>query len=271
MGVCVSLPLLPLRLCPPGSGGHFCLLCEREGWSPAGICFLSVLGWCWVLRPGFAEYPAQTSRGRTTLGSPRGNVYSLSISQVTPADSGQYVCKAKNAIGETYAAATLKVDAGELKPLSWQVCRGEDVMLTCRVSGQPCPVLQWKKDGRQLSDLFESSHFSVGKEPEDCIQNHLPLRLLPCPLSAVPVNRSPGLLSSLLCSHPSWNLPPQPLPSWAGSPGHQSLCPQFPGLYPRSGLQVRSHLVLCNNPPPPPRYTRSTQGNRGTNRVHAKH
>ncbi|TFJ98131.1 Obscurin-like protein 1 [Platysternon megacephalum] len=111
-----------------------------------------------------------------------GTVYSLSISQVTPADSGQYVCKAKNAIGETYAAATLKVEAGELqqegdpedvlpvflsKPLSWQVCRGEDVMFTCRVSGQPCPVLQWEKDGRQLSALFESSHFSVGKEPED--------------------------------------------------------------------------------------------------------
>ncbi|XP_053900714.1 obscurin-like protein 1 isoform X2 [Malaclemys terrapin pileata] len=111
-----------------------------------------------------------------------GTVYSLSISQVTPADSGQYVCKAKNAIGETYAAATLKVEAGELqqeghpedmppvflsKPLSWQVCRGEDVMFTCRVPGQPSPVLQWEKDGRQLSDLFESSHFSVGKEPED--------------------------------------------------------------------------------------------------------
>ncbi|XP_065416481.1 obscurin-like protein 1 isoform X1 [Chrysemys picta bellii] len=111
-----------------------------------------------------------------------GSVYSLSISQVTPADSGQYVCKAKNAIGETYAAATLKVEAGELqqeghpedmppvflsKPLSWQVCRGEDVMFTCRVSGQPSPVLQWEKDGRQLSDLFESSHFSVGMEPED--------------------------------------------------------------------------------------------------------
>ncbi|XP_077686467.1 obscurin-like protein 1 [Eretmochelys imbricata] len=111
-----------------------------------------------------------------------GNVYSLLISQVTPEDSGQYICKAKNTIGETYAAATLKVEAGELqqegdpedvppaflsKPLSWQVCRGEDVVFTCRVSGQPCPMLQWEKDGRQLSDLFESSHFSVGREPED--------------------------------------------------------------------------------------------------------
>ncbi|CAM4532706.1 unnamed protein product [Lepidochelys kempii] len=111
-----------------------------------------------------------------------GNVYRLLISQVTPEDSGQYICKAKNTIGETYAAATLKVETGELqqegdpedvppaflsKPLSWQVCRGEDVVFTCRVSGQPCPMLQWEKDGRQLSDLFESSHFSVGREPED--------------------------------------------------------------------------------------------------------
>uniref|UniRef100_A0A8C8VLB6 Obscurin-like protein 1 n=1 Tax=Pelusios castaneus TaxID=367368 RepID=A0A8C8VLB6_9SAUR len=111
-----------------------------------------------------------------------GDVYSLSISQVTPADSGQYVCKAKNAIGETYVAATLQVEVGELqpegdpedmlpsflaKPLSLQVCRGEDVVFTCRVSGQPSPVLVWEKDGRKLSDLFESSHFSVGKEPKD--------------------------------------------------------------------------------------------------------
>lgn len=42
-----------------------------------------------------------------------GNVYSLLVSRVTPQDSGLYVCKAKNSVGETYAAATLKVEAGE--------------------------------------------------------------------------------------------------------------------------------------------------------------
>ncbi|XP_062435371.1 obscurin-like protein 1 isoform X2 [Rhea pennata] len=109
-------------------------------------------------------------------------MYSLLVSQVTPEDSGRYVCKAKNNVGETYAAATLKVEAGELqeegdpenkppvflvRPSSMRVCRGEDVVFTCRVSGQPCPVLHWEKDGHKLSDLFESSHFSVGKEPED--------------------------------------------------------------------------------------------------------
>nr|XP_025950533.1 obscurin-like protein 1 [Dromaius novaehollandiae] len=112
----------------------------------------------------------------------KGNMYSLLVSRVTSEDSGLYICKAKNNVGETYAAAMLKVEAGEpleegdpenkppvflVRPSSMRVCRGEDVMFTCRVSGQPCPVLHWEKDGHELSDLFESSHFSVGKEPED--------------------------------------------------------------------------------------------------------
>ncbi|PKU48394.1 obscurin-like protein 1 [Limosa lapponica baueri] len=113
----------------------------------------------------------------------KGDLYSLLVSCATPQDSGLYICKAKNSVGETYAAAALKVEVGEplqedgcsgdevptflVAPSSTRVCQGEDAMFTCRVSGQPCPVLEWEKDGRKLSDLFESSHFAVGKEPED--------------------------------------------------------------------------------------------------------
>ncbi|NXW15163.1 OBSL1 protein, partial [Circaetus pectoralis] len=113
----------------------------------------------------------------------KGDLYSLLVSHATPQDSGLYICKAKNSVGATYAAATLKVEAGEpqeeegcsggeapaflVAPSSTRVCRGEDVMFTCRVSGQPCPVLEWEKDGHKLSDIFESSHFTVGQEPED--------------------------------------------------------------------------------------------------------
>uniref|UniRef100_A0A673GP88 Ig-like domain-containing protein n=1 Tax=Sinocyclocheilus rhinocerous TaxID=307959 RepID=A0A673GP88_9TELE len=39
-----------------------------------------------------------------------GKVYTLYISGVTMEDAGQYICRAKNNIGETYAAATLKVE-----------------------------------------------------------------------------------------------------------------------------------------------------------------
>ncbi|NXD78726.1 OBSL1 protein, partial [Halcyon senegalensis] len=113
----------------------------------------------------------------------KGDLYSLLVSCTTAQDSGLYVCKARNSVGETYAATTLKVEAGQppeeegclgseapaflVAPLSTRVCRGEDVMFTCRVSGHPCPVLEWEKDGHKLSDLFESSHFVVGQEPED--------------------------------------------------------------------------------------------------------
>ncbi|NXU77617.1 OBSL1 protein, partial [Oreotrochilus melanogaster] len=112
----------------------------------------------------------------------KGDLYSLLVSHTTPQDSGVYICKAKNSVGETYAAATLKVEAREpweercsvdeapaflVAPSSMRVCRGEDVMFACRVSGQPCSVLEWEKDGHKLSDLFESSHFVVGQEPED--------------------------------------------------------------------------------------------------------
>uniref|UniRef100_A0A663F2L8 Obscurin-like protein 1 n=1 Tax=Aquila chrysaetos chrysaetos TaxID=223781 RepID=A0A663F2L8_AQUCH len=113
----------------------------------------------------------------------KGDLYSLLVSRATPQDSGLYVCKAKNSVGATYAAATLKVEEGEpqeeegcsggevpaflVAPSSTRVCRGEDVMFTCRVSGQPCPVLEWEKDGHKLSDIFESSHFAMGQEPED--------------------------------------------------------------------------------------------------------
>ncbi|XP_068051722.1 obscurin-like protein 1 isoform X2 [Anomalospiza imberbis] len=113
----------------------------------------------------------------------KGDLYSLLVSCATPEDSGLYVCRAKNSVGETYAATVLRVEPAEpregegcsgsaapaflIAPSSMRVCRGEDVMFTCRVSGQPCPVLEWEKDGHKLSELFESSHFAVGQKPED--------------------------------------------------------------------------------------------------------
>ncbi|XP_072542391.1 obscurin-like protein 1 [Salminus brasiliensis] len=105
-----------------------------------------------------------------------GNVYNLIITLVTAEDSGQYICKAKNSIGETYAAATLKVE-GEaqemeqreenkprflIKPLSTRVGRGEDAVFSCKLWGNPRPEVVWEKDGKRLNEIFESTHFSVG-------------------------------------------------------------------------------------------------------------
>ncbi|XP_026768344.3 obscurin-like protein 1 isoform X5 [Pangasianodon hypophthalmus] len=105
-----------------------------------------------------------------------GNIYNLIITVVTAEDSGQYICKAKNCIGETYAAATLKVE-GEaqemelreenkprflIKPLSTRVGRGDDAVFSCKLWGKPRPEVVWEKDGKKLNEIFESTHFSVG-------------------------------------------------------------------------------------------------------------
>ncbi|NXQ89427.1 OBSL1 protein, partial [Nyctibius grandis] len=160
----------------------------------------------------------------------KGDLYSLLVSHTTPQDSGLYVCKAKNSVGETYAAATLKVEPREegcsggeapaflVAPSSTQVCRGEDVVFTCRVSGQPCLVLQWEKDGRKLADIFESSHFAVGQEPEDW--HFLKLFSARPPDAGVYVCRArssarEALAAAVLLVEP--RAPPDGLPS--GSPG----------------------------------------------------
>ncbi|XP_037102047.1 obscurin-like protein 1a [Syngnathus acus] len=52
------------------------------------------------------------TEGRYKL-SEEGKFYLLSISGVSEKDAGQYICKAKNNVGETYAAATLKVEGNE--------------------------------------------------------------------------------------------------------------------------------------------------------------
>ncbi|XP_078147331.1 obscurin-like protein 1a [Centroberyx gerrardi] len=49
------------------------------------------------------------SEGRFKL-SEEGKAYLLTITGVSPQDAGQYICKARNSIGETYAAASLKVE-----------------------------------------------------------------------------------------------------------------------------------------------------------------
>uniref|UniRef100_A0A8C6SFW8 Obscurin-like protein 1 n=1 Tax=Neogobius melanostomus TaxID=47308 RepID=A0A8C6SFW8_9GOBI len=107
-----------------------------------------------------------------------GNVYNLIIAAVTMEDSGQYICKAKNSIGETYAAATLRVE-GEaqemelreenkprflIKPLSTRAGRGEDAGFSCKIWGSPKPDVVWEKDGKKLNEIFESTHFSVGSQ-----------------------------------------------------------------------------------------------------------
>lgn len=51
-----------------------------------------------------------------------------------------------------------------IKPLSLRVDRGEDAAFSCKLSGNPLPQVVWEKDGKKLSDIFESTHFNVSSQ-----------------------------------------------------------------------------------------------------------
>ncbi|XP_050925914.1 obscurin isoform X10 [Lates calcarifer] len=91
-----------------------------------------------------------------------GNVYRLTIYDLTLEDSGQYMCRAKNSVGEAYAAVTVKVALPTemaqrapvfiVKPTSARVGLGGDVVFHCRVAAHPEANFDWEKDGRYLGE-----------------------------------------------------------------------------------------------------------------------
>ncbi|XP_073077348.1 obscurin isoform X22 [Manis javanica] len=86
--------------------------------------------------------------------------YRLTILDLALGDSGQYVCRARNAIGEAFAAVGLQVNAEAavaeqaphflLRPTSIRVREGADATFRCRVRGSPPMAVSWAKDGRRL-------------------------------------------------------------------------------------------------------------------------
>uniref|UniRef100_A0A8D2DDI7 Obscurin like cytoskeletal adaptor 1 n=1 Tax=Sciurus vulgaris TaxID=55149 RepID=A0A8D2DDI7_SCIVU len=114
-----------------------------------------------------------------------GAEHGLLLSGALPTDAGVYVCRARNAAGEAYAAAAVTVleppapepepqpaehplpppGTGEGTPVfltgprSQWVLRGAEVVLTCQVGGLPEPTLYWEKDGMALDEVWDSSHF----------------------------------------------------------------------------------------------------------------
>ncbi len=96
-----------------------------------------------------------TSDGHYKL-SEEGKAYLLTISGVTLHDAGQYICKAKNSIGETYAAASLKVE-GEAQPQ-------EGGQRQLMVNGAEQPMKENGEFERQLNGHCFQQNGDLGKE-----------------------------------------------------------------------------------------------------------
>uniref|UniRef100_UPI00398E7BDC obscurin-like isoform X29 n=1 Tax=Pristiophorus japonicus TaxID=55135 RepID=UPI00398E7BDC len=106
-----------------------------------------------------------------------GDLYRLTICELSAGDSGQYICRANNTVGEAYAAVTLRVGVERevvggvdyapyftLQPRSLSVCLGDDASFCCRVEGKPTPHVCWEKDGRSVlvhDDGGDHKHYAV--------------------------------------------------------------------------------------------------------------
>lgn len=100
-----------------------------------------------------------------------GDLYRLTIYDLSLGDSGQYICRARNTIGEAFAAVSIKVGEETTvtafapyfiqKPSSIRVTLGEDATFRCKVQGSPPLSVNWEKDGRHLRGRSDSKRFQV--------------------------------------------------------------------------------------------------------------
>ncbi|XP_010292888.1 PREDICTED: obscurin-like protein 1, partial [Phaethon lepturus] len=100
-----------------------------------------------------------------------GDLYRLTIYDLSLEDSGQYICRAKNTIGEAFAAVSIKVGEETTvtesapyfiqKPSSIKVTLGEDAMFKCKVQGSPPLSVNWEKDGRYLRNRADAGRFQI--------------------------------------------------------------------------------------------------------------
>ncbi|XP_063055524.1 neural cell adhesion molecule 1 isoform X2 [Engraulis encrasicolus] len=89
----------------------------------------------------------------------------LTITPVKPEDNGEYICTAKNKIGEATATAFLDVSEHPVVILSETEVRvkpTEMVSVSCNITGKPTPTLNWIKKGSDgITGLRSSGRIRV--------------------------------------------------------------------------------------------------------------
>ncbi|XP_051895615.1 neural cell adhesion molecule 1-like isoform X5 [Pristis pectinata] len=86
-------------------------------------------------------------------------VSSLTLKDIQHTDSGEYVCKAKNSIGQDSESMYLEVQyapklQGTVTVYTWE---GNPVNITCEVLAHPRALVTWFRDGQQLPSSNYSS------------------------------------------------------------------------------------------------------------------
>ncbi|XP_028403298.1 fibroblast growth factor receptor 4-like isoform X3 [Dendronephthya gigantea] len=116
--------------------------------------------------------------------------HNLRIKNVGASDAGEYVCRAKNDVGESHQTITLIVKdpakentTEERKPFFTHleemtkkmiiIPAGNKFKITCSASGRPSPTIAWYKNGKQLKLMPDGS---TAIKPSDFILNFDSLR-----------------------------------------------------------------------------------------------
>lgn len=88
----------------------------------------------------------------------------LTISKVSEEDSGKYMCKASNGLGEALHYFHVHVEEPPRwvkEPVKSQVVTiGSDVHIKCHAAGKPQPTVKWMRNGKPFHD-HSSSHSTV--------------------------------------------------------------------------------------------------------------
>ncbi|XP_060702956.1 neural cell adhesion molecule 1-like isoform X8 [Hemiscyllium ocellatum] len=100
----------------------------------------------------------QTMDGRIEVQS-HARVSSLTLKDIQHTDSGEYICKAKNSIGQDSESMYLEVQyapklQGTVTVYTWE---GNAVNITCEVLAHPVALVTWFRDGQQLPSSNYSS------------------------------------------------------------------------------------------------------------------
>lgn len=101
--------------------------------------------------------------GRAYVARDRGG---LRIDRVQPQDSGEYICFAKNPVGNVESSAHLHINSPPLftkLPQNLRLTPGKTAIFECEAFGQPIPRIFWSKEGDQLFTFFSGLVSSDGR------------------------------------------------------------------------------------------------------------
>ncbi|XP_074925906.1 titin-like [Chelonoidis abingdonii] len=90
----------------------------------------------------------------------KNNVATLVFSQVDSGDSGKYICKAENSVGEASSSALLSVQERKFPPSFTRTLRdihetiGLPVTFDCCITGSEPIEVSWSKDGVHIQDSY---------------------------------------------------------------------------------------------------------------------